>query len=343
VARFEFDAKLTPWSPEMPKLYDVRVEAETDSVADRIGFRSIETRGTQIVLNGRPVFLRGVAIHAEAPVHGGRVFSEGDARTLLSWAKQMGCNYVRLAHYPHDEVMTRLADEMGLMVWSEIPVYWAVEWESAAAYANAEGQLTAMIERDRNRASIVLWSMANETPLGDARVKFISSLAARAREMDPTRLITAATLPHYSDASTITIDDPLGKYLDVIGCNEYVGWYDGNAEKADRIMFQTVYDKPMVMSEFGAAAAFGRHGDKDTAWTEEMQTDVYRHQIGMLRKIPFLSGMTAWVLMDFRCPRRPLAGIQDYYNRKGLFSDRGEKKQAYFVLREYYEGLAAGK
>jgi beta-glucuronidase len=262
---------------------------------------------------------------------------------LLTWAKELGCNFVRLAHYPHDEAMTRLADRMGLLVWSEIPVYWAVQWENAAVYANAERQLTEMITRDHNRASVIFWSMANETPLGDARTKFIGALAAEARELDPTRLITAATLPHYSDPTTITIEDPLGKYLDVLGCNEYIGWYDGPPTKPDTITFKTIFDKPLVMSELGAEAPFGRHGDEDTAWTEEFQANVYRHQIAMLKRIPFLQGMTPWILVDFRCPRRFLSGIQDYYNRKGLLSDRGEKKEAYYILRDYYQSLAAVK
>jgi beta-glucuronidase len=342
-ARFAFDANVIPWSPENPKLYDVRVEAETDSVEERIGFRTIETKGQKILLNGKPVFLRGVSIHAEAPIRAGRVFSEGDATVLLTWAKEMGCNFVRLAHYPHDEAMTRTADRLGLLVWSEVPVYWAVQWENPVAYANAEQQLATMIERDHNRASVIFWSMANETPLGDARTRFLASLAAKARSLDSTRLITAATLTHYSDPSTIAIDDPLGQYLDVIGCNEYIGWYDGAPTKADHVNFTTVYDKPMAISEFGAEAPYGRHGDDDTVWTEEFQANVYRHQIPMLQRIPFLQGMTAWILVDFRCPRRPLAGIQDYYNRKGLFSDRGQKKQAYYVLRDYYRSLAAGK
>jgi beta-glucuronidase len=340
-ARFTFPAALSLWSPENPKLYAVSVEAETDRVQDRIGFRSIAVSGTKILLNGKPVFLRGVAIHAEAPFRAGRVFSEADARTLLGWAKEMGCNFVRLAHYPHDEAMTRLADEMGLLVWSEIPVYWAVQWENAAVYARAEQQLVEMITRDRNRASVVFWSMANETPLGDARTKFLSSLAAKARELDSTRLIAAATLPHTGAPDTIVLDDPLGKALDVLGCNEYIGWYDGSPDKADRTSFQNTYDKPLVMSEFGAEAPFGNHGDENTAWTEEYQANVYRHQLSMLQRIPFLQGMAAWILMDFRCPRRFLSGVQDYYNRKGLFSDRGEKKQAYYVLRDFYHSTVA--
>ena len=135
-AHFALNATLTPWSPENPKLYNVRVEAETDSVEDRIGFRLIQAgAGQRILLNGKPIFLRGISIHGEAPFRAGRIFSEADARVLLTWAKELGCNFVRLAHYPHDEAMTRLADQMGLLVWSEIPVYWAVQWENPAAYA----------------------------------------------------------------------------------------------------------------------------------------------------------------------------------------------------------------
>jgi beta-glucuronidase len=319
LARVAFDARLDLWSPERPKLYDVTVEAGADRVTDRIGFRTIEARGRDLLLNGKPVFLRGASIHAEAPFRAGRIYNEADARVLFQWAKETDCNFVRLPHYPHDEVMTRLADELGLLVWSEIPVYWTISWENPETLRNAERQLTEMISRDKNRASIILWSVANETPRGDARLKFITALVERARSLDSTRLITAALETHYADPRTIVVEDPLGKSLDVVSCNEYVGWYDGLPDKIDTITWQTPYEKPFILSEFG-----GRHGGDLTRFTEEYQANVYRRQVAMFRRIPFLNGTIAWVLVDFRSPRRPLAGIQDYYNRKGLFSDRGE-------------------
>src|SRR5256712_10956806 len=171
-AQIAFDADLALWSPDNPKLYDVIIEAETDRVQDQIGFRSIEARGADILLNGRPIFLRGVCIHEEAPFRGGRAYSREDASTLLGWAKELGANFVRLAHYPHNESMVREADRLGIMVWSEIPVYWTILWENPATLENARNQLTEMIARDRNRAAIIIWSMANETPLGDARLPF---------------------------------------------------------------------------------------------------------------------------------------------------------------------------
>ena len=339
-AAIGFRAQLQLWSPDNPRLYRVTLSMAGTSLADRIGFRTVETKGADILLNGRPVFLRGISIHGESPLRGGRAFGEDDARQLLTWAKELGCNFVRLAHYPHDEQMTRLADEMGIMVWSEIPVYWTVLWDNAATFENARNQLTENITRDRNRASIILWSVANETPVGAARTAFLKGLIDQARALDPTRLLTAANERRYADATTQIVDDPLGEYLDVLGCNEYVGWYDGPPEKADGLTWKVPSNKPLVISEFGGDARFGLHGDKHTRWTEEYQQDVYEHQIAMLKKIPSLRGMSPWILTDFRSPRRPLPGIQDFYNRKGLISNRGERKAAFFVLQRFYRELA---
>jgi beta-glucuronidase len=336
-ASFTRKASLQLWSPENPKLYGVVLNTENENIHDAIGFRSLAVRGHDILLNGKPLFLRGICIHEEAPLRGGRAFSREDARILLSWAKELGCNFIRLAHYPHNENMIRMADEMGLLVWSEIPVYWTILWENEDTYANAVQQLTENITRDKNRAAIILWSVSNETPLSESRLKFLKGLAETAKRLDPTRLTTAAMEKHYMDATTQMIDDPFGEFLDVLGCNEYIGWYDGLPEKADGMIWQMKYDKPLIISEFGADARYGLHGDELTRWSEEYQESVYEHTLRMLDRIPFLRGITPWILMDFRSPRRPLPGIQDFWNRKGLVSDRGEKKKAFWVLRKYYE------
>jgi len=339
VAAIDFNADLKLWSPDNPKLYDVIIEAETDRITDQIGFRTIETKGTEILLNGKPIFLRGVCIHEEAPLRGGRANSREDAQTLLGWARELGANFVRLAHYPHNEFMIREADRMGIMVWSEIPVYWTILWENPDTFENARNQLNEMIARDRNRAAVVIWSVANETPLSDARLSFLKNLISHARSLDRTRLISAAMERHYIDATTQMIDDPLGEYLDVLGCNEYVGWYDGLPDKADRLEWKSKYQKPLIMSEFGGDARYGHHGDALTRWTEEYQENLYRHQLAMLKRIPFLRGAAPWILMDFRSPRRPLPKIQDYWNRKGLISNRGEKKKAFYVMQQWYREL----
>ena len=221
--------KLVRWSPENPKLYQVNISTDTDMVGERIGFRNIETQGTEILLNGTPVFLRGICIHEENPMRGGRAYSVEDARLLLSWAKELGCNYVRLAHYPHSENMARVADEMGIMVWEENPVYWTILWDNPATYENAKNQLTELITRDKNRASVIIWSMANETPVSEARTNFLRNLADHARSLDNTRLISAAMEVHRNPEKPYDriVEDPFAEYTDIVNFNQYVGWYDG--------------------------------------------------------------------------------------------------------------------
>ena len=336
IAKINFKAKLNLWSPGNPILYKIKIMCESDTIKDNIGFRSIETKGDKILLNGKSIFLHGISIHEEAPFRSGRAYSKEDAVTLLSWAKELGCNYVRLAHYPHNENMVREADKLGLLVWSEIPVYWTILWKNKKTLRNAENQLTEMIRRDKNRASIIIWSMANETPRSDERNVFLETLIDKAKSLDSTRLITAATELD-QQGKTMIIDDPLSNYLDVIGINEYIGWYNAKPGDAPKFVWKSKFNKPVIISELGAAALYGYHGDKDTRWTEEYQAYVYQNQIKMLRKIPFLSGMSPWILMDFRSPRRPLPYIQDFWNRKGLISNRGEKKEAFYTLQKFYK------
>jgi beta-glucuronidase len=278
-AEIEFDAELQLWSPDNPRLYEVIIKSETDSLKDLIGFRSIETKGSKILLNGKPVFLRGISIHEQAPKSNARAYSKEHAETLLGWAKEMNCNFVRLAHYPHNEY------------------------------------------------------------IGNARNEFLKTLVERARSLDSTRLITAAMEKSYKSTNKLMIDDPFGRYVDVLGCNEYIGWYEGLPDRCDSYTWKTIYDKPVIISELGGGALYGLHADKDTRWSEEYQEYLYQKQIQMLEKIPFLAGTSPWILTDFMSPRRPLPKIQDYWNRKGLISDKGERKKAFYVMQRFYEKL----
>lgn len=327
--------KLTLWSPENPKRYQVQVTLDNSTVADEIGFRTIETRDKQILLNGQPIFLKGISIHNEKPNGGGRANTAEDARTLLSWAKELGCNFVRLAHYPHHEEMVREAEKMGILVWSEIPVYWTIAWTNPATFANARQQLTDMISRDHNRANVIIWSIANETPHSAERDDFLGRLAQYARTLDDTRLISMAMEVTGASNYVNRLNDNMNKYVDVVSFNEYVGWYR-DVNDAPKMTWEIPYNKPVIISEFGGGARYGYHGAQNQRWTEEFQENLYRENLAMLDKIDGLSGTTPWILKDFRSPRRVLPGVQDYYNRRGLVSDKGEKKKAFFVLRDWY-------
>ena len=336
-AALSMKAKPILWSPATPKLYQVDIQLGSESIRDEIGFRIVETRGKQILLNGNPIFLKGISIHEEKPNGGGRANSTADAHTLLSWAKELGCNYVRLAHYPHNEYAVREAERMGMLVWSEIPVYWTIAWTNADTYRNAERQLTDMIRRDHNRCNVIIWSIANETPHSDARDKFLSRLSQKARSLDATRLISMAMEVTAANHHKNRLQDNMNQYVDVISFNQYIGWYR-DVNDAPKMEWEIPYDKPVIISEFGGGAKYGLHGAKNQRWTEEFQENLYRENCAMLDKIDGLAGTTPWILKDFRSPRRVLNGIQDYYNRKGLFSDDGHKKKAFYVLKEWYQG-----
>ena len=332
-------AKFKPqlWSPENPKLYQVNISLDNaTTITDEIGFRTIETRDKQILLNGQPIFLKGISIHDEKPNGGGRANSTEDARQLLTWAKELGCNFVRLAHYPHHEYMVREAERMGILVWSEIPVYWTIAWKNPATFANAKQQLTDMISRDHNRANIIIWSIANETPHSAERDDFLGRLAQYARTQDSTRLISMAMEVTGAANYVNRLNDNMNKYVDVVSFNQYIGWYR-DVNDAPKMTWEIPYNKPVIISEFGGGAKSGYHGAKNQRWTEEFQENLYRENIAMIEKIDGLSGTTPWILKDFRSPRRVLPGIQDFYNRKGLVSDKGTKKKAFFVLKQWYD------
>lgn len=342
LARVAFDAPgLERWSPESPRLYAVEIASGADRVDDEIGFRTVAVRGTEILLNGRPVFLRGISMHEEAPKRPGRAHGDDDARILFGWAKELGCNFVRLAHYPHDEHAVRMADRLGLIVWSEIPLWQAVAFGNVAAMEKAKNQLGEMIARDRNRAAVVFWSLTNESAATLERNAAVHELAVKARSLDNTRLITAATNQiTRPDAHTMVLDDPIIRDLDVVGVNEYIGWYQGVPSDLDTMTWRNAFNKPVIVSEFGGDAKQGFHGGADQRWTEEYQENIYAHQIAAIRKLPFARGMSPWILKDFRSPVRQLSGIQDGYNRKGLITDTGERKKAFYVLQQFYREMA---
>jgi beta-glucuronidase len=255
----------------------------------------------------------------------------------------LGVNFVRLAHYPHSEVTTRLADEMGLLVWSEIPVYWLVDFKNPRTLGLARGMLADNIRRDRNRASIVFWSVANETPVSEPRNAFLYQLIDDVRALDDSRLVTAALL---SERKTVDghpemgLADPLADKLDVLAVNTYSGWYgDDKLDDVPAITWKKT-DKPLIFSEFGADALAGfRDPVLMRKFSEDFQKKYYEKTLEMARKVPSVRGMSPWILKDFRSPRRQHPIYQQGWNRKGLVSPTGRRKPAFEVLAKFYREM----
>jgi beta-glucuronidase len=338
-AFFHVAANPELWSPETPKLYQVMIKftAEDgkpgDSVQDRIGFRRISVQGSEIFLNGKKIFLQGVCVHEDHIVLG-KTTGEDIIRQTIRDLKEMNGYYLRLAHYPHDARFAKIADEEGVLLWEEIPVYWAVAFDNSATYQDAQNQLSELILRDRNRASVIIWSMGNENADTGSRFAFMSGLARKARELDPTRLVSAACLINHEK---LIIEDRLAEALDVIGINEYYGWYDPEFDKLLTILVNSAPGKPVIICEFGGDARKGQRGTADDLWTEDKQKTLYEQQVAVIKQCPYIAGMTPWILYDFRCPRR-LNRYQEGFNRKGLIdADRVTRKAAFYVMRRFYE------
>lgn len=324
------------WSPERPRLYEVHASFGEDRIADRVGFRSVAVRGEDILLNGEPLFLRGACVH-EDDVTLGRVTSEEDIRRRFRHAKELGCNFLRLTHYPHHELVAEIADEEGLLLWEEIPVYWAIDFANPDTYADAENQLLELIARDANRASVILWGVGNENADTNARFMFMSRLAEAARHADPTRLIAAACL---INRSTFRIEDRLAACLDVVGLNEYFGWYEPDFTGLERLLANSQPGKPVVISETGADALAGHHGRDTELFTEERQAAMLSRQLAIIRDVPYIRGFCAWLLYDFRSERRQTQ-FQKGFNRKGLIAeDKVTKKLAFAAVARAYQELA---
>ena len=383
------------WSPENPKLYNVTVKIEGDEIVDQIGFREIKTKGKQIFLNGTPIKFKGISMHAEPIGEKGVAFSRAHFESLVTTSKELNINFIRAAHYPYTRHMAKVCDELGIMLWEEIPVYWNINWTNKQTKEDALNMLSNLVTRDWNRASVVVWSLGNETPFSKDRMTFMNDLKDRLGELDVSRLKSAAILS--GDAQTfsklisiiakvglekkdltakeryifeeiiknvpvpvekllpfeININDPLANELDLIAYNEYFGWYYTSFFSAQigiresllrEIMFELMpsfiirseFNKPIHISEFGAGA---KHSFKKTnqVWSEEYQAKVYLKQLEMLKSNPQVQGISPWILKDFRSMMRPLNNVQDFYNRKGLIDENGNKKQAFSVLSNFYE------
>jgi beta-glucuronidase len=388
--------KITPqlWSPDDPKLYKVIISTDQEIISDEIGFRSIKVKGQNIYLNNSEIQFKGISMHSEPIGIPGPAFSKEHFQDLLLTAKDLNINFIRAAHYPYTRHLAKVADRLGLMLWEEVPVYWNIDWDNSETLNIATNQITRLVQRDKNRASVVVWSVANETPLSSSRMKFLNTLLSEIEAIDSTRLTTAALLsgseeqfkalvlvlalkgfnsqwvnpqekaifqfildqaniPIDSELNfSISIDDPLGESVDLISYNEYFGWYyvtfftdqmmisEGTLRKLmfeimPSIKISSVFNKPIHISEFGAGAKYGNHSNK--IWSEEYQAKLYKHQLEMLSNNAQIKGISPWVFKDFRAMLRPLPGIQDFYNRKGLIDENGNKKEAFAVLADFYE------
>ncbi|WP_113663923.1 glycoside hydrolase family 2 protein [Pedobacter nanyangensis] len=333
--------KLKRWSPSNPTLYKVKVSSDNDQVSEEIGFRNVWVKGEDVYLNDQPIFLKSISFHEEIPQRKGRAFSQADAVMLLSEAKALGCNMIRLAHYPQNEYIVRLAEKMGFLLWEEIPIWQGIDFENQATKEKAGKMMQEMVKRDKNRCALTFWGVANETQPSAPRNAFLKYLIETTKAIDTTRLITAAfdLVRFNKDRQVFIMDDPFIKELDVVAVNKYMGWYHPWPVSPDQATWDVAKGQPLIVSEFGGEALYGKTGDADvvSSWSEDYQATLYRDNLEMFKHIPNLRGTSPWVLFDFRSPFRFHPSNQEDWNRKGLVSDQGYRKKAWYLMKAYYD------
>ncbi len=340
-----FDS-IRPWSPEAPFLYTAEAELMDgvnsggellDRVLVTFGFKRIEVRGRRIFLNGRPFKIRGVSRHEDYPGYF-KTQPEWVIKNDLRMIKELGANTLRLGHYPGHPYLLDLCDRYGLLVWEEIPAWGGVspDYGDEGVLALGRSQIEEMIHRDKNHVCVGFWGVANEIPADtDAGVRFVKEMTETARELDPTRLVSAASDRYDKDKSI--------PFLDVAAFNAYHGWYRGRAENfRDEIqrLSRAFPDKPILYSEYGAGAQAGWHGASGDIYTEENQARVLMKACRTLEDNDDCAGGIIWLFSDFRDEMR-IFNPKPFFNQKGLVNYHRDKKLGYEIVKMMYQDPGA--
>lgn len=343
-------AKPRLWSPASPYLYTARFTVRSGgrkAVGTRLhsGIRSIKVVDGRLLLNGRPLSLRGVGLHEDDLVTGAAINSARRGQ-IVEQAKELGATVIR-AHYPLHPEIHELADRRGLFIWSEIPVY-AIKTQylkRLEVRKLAARELEDNIRANQNHPSVMLWSVGNELSArpGPVQGDYIRRAAKRAKDLDPTRPVGLAVAGYPSAGCR-----PQYAPLDVVGINEYFGWYPGpNGQIADRDSLadyltdvRKCYPKKAIfVSEFGAEA--NRDGPVEEKGTFQYQQDFVNYHLAIHGSKPWLSGSIYWALQEFRVrPNwdggnpRPNSPIHE----KGLLRFDATKKPAWFDAQRLFAG-----
>ena len=330
-----------PW-PGTPNLYTARVTFGEDCYDETFGIREVRVEGTRLLLNGRPVYLKGFGKHEDSPLHG-RGFSEVANVTDLHYMHWFGANALRTSHYPYAEEFYALCDREGILVIDETPAVGigGADGDPYKTYPLAEHHrqvLAEMIERDKNHPCVVMWSLGNEPDLEhypESALEYWHALYEQAHAQDPQdRPVTLVCCQndYTKDITTRT--------MDVVCINRYYGWYNlsGDLDAAcaalnEELDFWQEVGKPVVITEYGADTVNGLHDACGGMFSEEYQAEYYQRMGEEFDKRPFFIGEMPWNFADFATIQGPM---RVGGNRKGLLTrDRRPKLAAHTLRRRW--------
>lgn len=328
------------WGIDKPNLYTLVAKTATDDFIDRIGFRYIEVKNGKVYLNNKEIEFRGANRHEDHPDWGFAVPAQ-ISRKDVEIFKDMGANAVRGSHYPQSRAFVDLLDENGLMFWSEIPIwgggYTAADLERPLVLRRGLDMLKEMTEVYYNHPSIVIWGIHNEIDTAATSALEMSKLYySEMKQNGGNRLVTYASCRPFTDICFA--------YCDVMCVNYYYGWYEGTIKTWD--IFLEKFDarrkelgfpeKPLIVSEFGAAAIYGNHTFDNLKWTEEYQAELLRYCIEAFHKSEMVCGMFVWQFCDMLTAKEVGLSRARHYNNKGILNEYRKPKSAYFAIKERY-------
>ncbi|MFX0102744.1 MAG: glycoside hydrolase family 2 protein, partial [Candidatus Hodarchaeota archaeon] len=314
------------WDLDNPYRYNLLLQDENNDVLyeSRFGLREIKVEGTSILLNGKSIKFKGSSLHEEK-YPAGREYSRDERKEDLLDMKSLGFNFLRTAHYSHNESLMDAADEVGMLIGEEIPVYWDIDYKNKKTQKLAVKMLKTLIDRDYNHPSVAWWSVGNEIPVQKRDCQlFIKMLLRYVKKRDKSRICCYV--------SKNFIADPIRKHSDILAFNGYLGWYYFSERMwsfAIELIHGSQKEKPLVVTEFGAGAklGFGRYKKVNEKFSEWKQASILSQAIRSFNSKPFVAGWLIWIYRDFKSHMR-LNKYQEGYNRKGIVDENGSKKIA---------------
>ncbi len=329
------------WDCDDPYLYTVtavlqRCNEAYDTVCARVGVRSFSCDPDKgFILNGVPT-PRGVSRHQDQLYKGNALTREDhyhDARII----KELGANTIRLAHYQHSQDFYDACDELGFIVWAEIP-FISVMSKDPAAHQNCITQMKELILQNYNHPSICFWGVSNEILIGGISEQLVENhkeLNALCKELDPTRLTTIAHV------SMTPVDSPVHNITDVESYNHYFGWYGGKMEDNGPWLDNFHKAHPEIclgVSEYGCEGIITYHGPNPACkdYSEEYQALYHEHMAKVLDERPWLWSSHVWNMFDFGCAARNEGGVAGRNNKGLVTMDRRTKKDSYYIYKVYW-------
>ena len=339
----EFDS-VKSWSCSEPNLYMLSAVLlvngeETDDLIERVGFRTIEVKDTKIYMNGEPVYMKGFNRHEDYAVDGCAVTLQHMVQDM-DLMQDMNANAVRTCHYPNDERFLDLCDERGIMVWEENHARGLLlkDMQNPNFEQQCEDCIREMIENHYNHPSIVIWGILNECAAEtEEGRRMYKKQYEQIRSMDTTRPTTSATCRHFTD---ICLDLP-----DVVSFNMYSGWYkdcpidDRNDQEIEWIKSSGGDNKPIIVSELGAAAIYGYRDRSRCKWSEERQADLIRDNLEVYMNDDRITGVFIWQFADCRVTEEGewFATRARCHNNKGIVDEYRRPKMAYDTVKELFK------